>query len=254
MKKILQFVYSTAAYLIAFASLLFWILSVSHLIPAISIDRPASLPFWMALLKNVGLVMLFGLQHSIMARPSFKKWLKKFLPVPIERSTFVLISGLLLAFLVVQWAPMGGSIWSVEKGTVLYLLLYVLFFFGWGMLFVSTFLINHFDLFGLRQTYFELINKPYVALEFRVKSLYKVVRHPLYLGGIIGLWATPIMSGTHFVFALLLSAYFVIGTLFEERDMKNVFGEQYEQYRKQVPMFLPYTKRKVKTLFSIKKA
>mgnify|MGYP000285978108 CR=1 FL=1 len=245
MKKVLMFSYSIIAYLIGFASLLLWFISVSNLVPEISIDQTATLPFYLALLKNFGLVTLFGVQHSVMARQSFKTTFAKYFPKPIERSTFVLISGLLLVLLVLEWAPMGGSVWKINSGSILYYMTYVLFFSGWGILFISTFLINHFDLFGLRQTYLELINKPYTALNFKVVSFYKYVRHPLYFGGILGLWATPNMTVTHLVFAIGLTAYFVIGTLFEERDLLKEFGETYKDYQSKTRMFIPFFKNKI---------
>lgn len=244
MKKVFMFTYSIAAYLIGFASILYWIASVSHLFPEISIDQSPELPFWMALSINIGWVFLFGLQHSIMARKPVKTVLIKYLPKPIERSTFVLISGVLLTLLVANWQPMGGLIWEVQSGTPLYYGIYILFFTGWAILFVSTFLINHFDLFGLRQTYLELVNKPYTEINFKVISLYKYVRHPLYFGGILGLWATPRMTVTHLVFAIGLTAYFVVGTLFEEQDLKRQFGDLYKDYKARTPMLLPFTKLK----------
>lgn len=246
MKKILMFAYSIVSYLLAFASLMLWILSASNLIPAISIDRAPELPAWQALLVNIGLVLMFGLHHSITARKPFKAWLTKTLPKPIERSTFVLASGILLAILVIYWQPIGGNIWSVEEGTILYFVLYGLFFTGWTILFISTFIINHFDLFGLRQTYLELVDKPYTELQFKVSWFYKQVRHPLYFGGILGLWATPYMSATHLVFAILLTGYFVVGTLFEEKDLIKEFGKSYLDYKKRVPMLIPFTKRRKK--------
>ncbi|WP_282124226.1 methyltransferase family protein [Algibacter mikhailovii] len=244
MKKVLMFSYSIVAYLIGFASLLLWILSVSHLIPEISIDQTPTKPFLIALLKNLGLVLLFGLQHSIMARQSFKKAFAKYFPKPIERSTFVLVSGLLLILLVFQWEPMGGTIWSIPEGSMLYYAIYAIFFTGWIILFISTFLINHFDLFGLRQTFLELQNKPYTKLDFKVISFYKHVRHPLYFGGIVGLWATSTMTTTHLIFALSLTAYFIIGTLFEERDLKKEFGNTYEDYQAKTSMLIPFLKGK----------
>ncbi|MDT0553010.1 methyltransferase family protein [Urechidicola vernalis] len=244
MKKVLMFTYSIISYLIGFTSLLYWILSVSNLIPEISIDRPAELPFIYALLKNFGLVALFGLQHSIMARKTFKDSFAKVFPRPIERSTFVLISGLLLILLVKEWAPLGGLIWDVSHIPALNYSLYILFFTGWAILFISSFLINHFDLFGLRQTYLELKKKPYTPLNFKVFSFYKYVRHPLYFGGILGLWATPTMTMTHLTFAIGLTSYFFIGTLFEERDLIKEFGNQYKDYQKKTAMLIPFTKRK----------
>jgi protein-S-isoprenylcysteine O-methyltransferase Ste14 len=242
MKTVIMFVYSILAYLIGFVSLLFWILSLSRLIPIISIDRTAGLPFTQAFIKDLGLVVLFGIQHSVMARKSFKKWITGILPMPIERSTYVLLSGIILAFLVWQWEPMGGTIWCISEGSVFYYVIYTLFFAGWVILFVSTFLINHFDLFGLRQTYFELIKKPYKPLEFKVKAFYKYVRHPLYFGVIVGIWATPTMTLTHLCFAILLTGYTVIGALFEEKDLIRDFGDDYRNYQKKTRMFIPSVK------------
>ena len=246
MKTISMFIYSIIAYLIGFASLVFWILSLSQLIPEISIDRSPEMTFPLALAKNVGSVLLFAIPHSVMARKSFKDWITRFLPRPIERSTYVLQAGVLLFLLVWYWEPMGGDIWAFSAGTGLYYTMYILFFSGWIILFVSTFLINHFDLFGLRQTYLELRNKPYVPLEFKVVSFYKYVRHPLYLGGIMGLWFTPVMSATHLIFALLLTVYFFLGAWLEEKDLRAEFGARYRAYMQHTPMMFPFLKRKPK--------
>lgn len=239
-----MFIYSMVAYVIGFASLLFWILSISHLFPEISIDRIPETPIYYAILKNIGLVLLFAIPHSVMARKSFKNWITKVLPRPVERSTYVLQAGILLFVLIWNWEPIGGNIWTIKEGSILYYTMYVLFFSGWIILFISTFLINHFDLFGLRQTYLELLNKPYTKLEFKVISFYKYTRHPLYLGGIMGLWFTPMMSSTHLVFAILLTAYFFIGTIFEEKDLKKEFKSKYLTYMKNTPRMIPFTKRK----------
>jgi len=242
MKTLFMFIYSIIAYLVGFASLLFWILSISHLVPAISIDGTPEISFPLALIKNIALVLLFGIQHSVMARKPFKEWIAKILPRPVERSTYVLFSGIVLALLVWQWEPMGDTVWNIPEGSMWFYVMYVLFFMGFGILFISTFLINHFDLFGLRQTYFELIKKPYKPLEFRVKAFYKYVRHPLYFGGIVGIWATPSMSITHLCFAILLSSYFVIGALFEEKDLIRDFGNKYRDYQKKTSMLIPFLK------------
>jgi len=246
MKSVLLFTYSIIAYLIGFVSLLFWILSASSLVPEISIDRNPEVNFGAALLKNIGLVLLFAIPHSVMARKWFKDWITVFIPKPIERSTYVLVAGLLLAVLTWYWEPLGGVIWSISAGTTLFYAIYILSFLGWAILFISTFLINHFDLFGLRQTYLELTGKPYTSLNFKIVAFYKYARHPLYVGGILGLWATPVMTVTHLLFALLLTAYFVVGAIFEERDMMKEFGIQYEAYKKQTPMFLPFFKKRIR--------
>jgi methanethiol S-methyltransferase len=244
MKAILMFAYSIICYLIGFASLLFWILSISNLIPEISIDRNPEMSFSLALVKNIGLVLLFALPHSVMARKSFKDWITRVLPRPIERSTYVLQSGIFLSILTWQWEPLGGNIWNIAAGSSLFYVMYFLFFLGWTILFITTFLINHFDLFGLRQTYMELTNKAYKSLDFKIVAFYKYVRHPLYFGIILGLWATPIMTMTHLVFAIFLTAYTIIGAMFEEKDLMKEFGEQYQAYKKKTPMLIPFLRKK----------
>ena len=241
-----MFAYSIAAYLIGLGATVFWIVSVSSLVPEISIDGPPKVSLGMALLTNVGLILLFGLQHSIMARKPFKKFFAEYFPKPIERSTFVLFSGILLYVMVHEWQPLGGTIWTIPSGSVLYYSMYVLFFAGWFILFLSTFLINHFDMFGMRQTFLELQNKPYKPLEFRITSLYKYVRHPLYLGMLLGMWATPNMSMTHLVFAIAVTLYILIVTTYEERDLVKDFGAKYQEYQKRKPMLVPFTKRSTK--------
>lgn len=243
MKSIIMFIYSIAAYLVAFASIVYWILSVSHLIPEISIDQDPKVSFILALLNNLVLVALFGVQHSIMARPWFKDFFANYFPRAIERSTFILVSGVLLFFLVIQWQPMGGLIWDVSSNVTLNYIIYALFFIGWSILFISTFLINHLDFFGLRQVYFEIRKKPYKPLNFKVVGFYKYMRHPIYFGGILGLWATPVMTFTHLAFAILLSAYFIIGTFFEEKDLRQEFGKLYRDYALKTPMYVPFIKR-----------
>lgn len=243
MKKILMFLYSIVAYAAAFGSILLWIASVSDLLPEVSIDGTPNMPVYLAILKNLGLVLLFGLQHSIMARKPVKRFFERFFPTYIERSTFCLVSGVLLTLLVLEWEPLGGQIWHIESGTIAYYISYVLFFAGWAILFISSFLINHFDLFGLRQTYLELLGKPYTELNFKIYSFYKYIRHPLYAGGILGVWATPNMTVTHLVFAIGITAYFVIGAKIEERDLINDFGEDYLSYKRSTPMLVPFTKK-----------
>ncbi|WP_299366693.1 isoprenylcysteine carboxylmethyltransferase family protein [Winogradskyella sp.] len=242
MKKILMFTYSIAAYAIGFSSILYWILSVSNLIPEIAIDQEPRVSLWLALLNNFFLIALFGIQHSVMARKWFKDWFAKYFLRPIERSTFVLVSGLLLFNLVYHWQPIGGIIWEVASNSLLYHILFFLFFAGWAILFISSFLINHFDLFGLRQTYLELMGKPYQPLEFRVIGFYKLVRHPIYFGMLLGMWATTTMSVTHLAFAIAVTAYIIIGTRLEEKDLTTEFGETYKAYKKGRGMLIPFLK------------
>jgi protein-S-isoprenylcysteine O-methyltransferase Ste14 len=244
MKSFFLFLYSIICYLVGFLALLFWILSLSGLVPEISIDGVSSMTFPGALVKDIVLVLAFGIPHSVMARKSFKNWITQVIPQPIERSTYVLQAGLLLALLVWQWEPLGGNIWSIAAGTPSFYVMYVLFFLGWIILFISTFLINHFDLFGLRQTYFELTGKTYRPLDFKIVAFYKYVRHPLYLGIIMGLWATPTMTVTHMIFAILLTSYVIIGIWLEEKDLIRDFGNSYHSYRQRTPMLIPFLKKR----------
>jgi len=240
MKKVLSSVYAVACYGIGFLSLLYWIASTGNLFPETSIDGKATMPLWQALLKNLLLVLLFGLQHTVMARKPFKAWITRFLPVHLERSTYVLATGIILGLLVWQWEPLGGVIWSISPGSLLYYVLYTLYFGGWIVLFVSTFLINHFDLFGLRQVYLHAMDKPYENVKFKIVSLYRYVRHPLYLGALLGIWATPLMTVTHLVYAILLTAYIYIGIYFEERDLSTQFGDKYQKYKEETPTVIPF--------------
>ena len=244
MKAITMFIYSVVCYLIGFASIIYWILSVSNLIPEISIDGVPKVPITQAILTNVLLITLLGLQHSIMARKSFKKFITQFIPEPIERSTFVLMSGITLTMLVYFWEPVGGIIWTFQMGSFAFYAMYVLFFVGWVIMFISTFLINHFDLFGLRQAYLGLRGKPYKPLQFKVWSFYKYTRHPLYFGCILGVWSTPHMTATHLFFATLVTSYFVIGALFEENDLRREFGDQYRHYMSKTAMIVPFLRIK----------
>ena len=239
-----MFTYSITAYLVGFVSIVYWIVSVSHLIPEISIDQEPKVSFLLALLNNLVLVALFGVQHSVMARPWFKDTFANYFPRAIERSTFILVSGLLLFFLIKQWQPMGGLIWDVTSNRIVNYTMYALFFIGWTILFISTFLTNHFEFFGLRQMYCDVFSKPYQPLKFKAIGFYKYMRHPIYFGGMLGLWATPVMTITHLVFAIALSAYFVIGTLFEEKDLRQEFGDRYRHYVSTTPKYIPFTMKK----------
>ena len=243
MKHKLGFLYSVLCYLIGFSSLVALIVFLSNLIPQFSIDSNFSEGnLIVALLKNIGLIALFGLQHSIMARQSFKKWVTKFIPEHIERSTYVLTTGLLLFFILWQWTPIAGLVWSVSSSSIYFYVLYGLFFLGWTILLLSTFLINHFDLFGLRQAYLKMVGQPYTNLDFKVKSFYKLVRHPLYFGMVLGIWSTPTMTIAHLLIAILLTIYILIGIYYEERDLVNTFGVDYKAYQNAVPKLIPIPK------------
>jgi protein-S-isoprenylcysteine O-methyltransferase Ste14 len=185
----------------------------------------------------VGLLGIFAVQHTIMARPVFKRWWTKIIPAAAERSTFVLATCAALIALYVYWQPLGGGVWEVTNPLGVKVL-YGIFALGWATVFLSSFLINHFDLFGLRQVTLYLQGKPYTPLPFKTPFLYKHVRHPLYVGLILGFWATPVMTATHLFFAIATTAYIFIGIQFEEHDLKNALPE-YADYRERVPMIVP---------------
>ncbi|MGA9030926.1 MAG: methanethiol S-methyltransferase [Sulfuricaulis sp.] len=238
MKRIAAFTYGVVCYAIFFGTFLYAIGFVGNFIVPKSIDSIPDGPLDQALLINALLLGLFAVQHSVMARPAFKRWWTRFVPKPVERSTFVLFSSLALIALFAFWQPIGGVIWHVQD-PVGQAVLYGLCALGWGILLVSTFLINHFDLFGLRQVWLHLRGKEYRPLNFGTPGLYKIVRHPIYVGFIIAFWATPTMTAAHLFFALLTTAYILIGIRFEERDLVTFHGARYSEYRKQVPMLVP---------------
>jgi protein-S-isoprenylcysteine O-methyltransferase Ste14 len=236
-KRILYFSYGVAAYALFFVTYLYAIGFIGNLVVPASIDGVSQVPLWQALLVNTALLGVFAVQHSVMARPGFKRWWTQVVPKPIERSTYVLASSVALIVLFVHWQPLGGVIWNVTDPTG-QKLLWGVFALGWLVVLVSTFLINHFDLFGLRQVWLYLIGKPYTALPFKTPLFYKHVRHPLYVGWFLAFWATPTMTVTHLVFAIATTAYILIAIRLEERDLLAVHPE-YAGYRERVPMLIP---------------
>jgi protein-S-isoprenylcysteine O-methyltransferase Ste14 len=238
LKRIGTFIYGTINYLIFFGTFLYAIGFIGNLIVPKSIDSGRTGPLSEALLIDAGLLMLFAVQHSLMARPFFKRAWMRIVPKPAERSTYVLLSSLALLLMFWQWRPIGGAIWSVEQ-PALRMLLYTLFATGWALVLMSTFLINHFDLFGLRQVFLYLLGRPYTQLKFGTPILYRHVRHPLYLGWLFAFWSTPTMTVAHLVFAIATTAYIFVAIQLEEKDLEDAYGDDYRRYKKTVPMIIP---------------
>jgi methanethiol S-methyltransferase len=238
MRRWLYFAYGVINHLLFLATFAYMAGFVGNFLVPKSIDSPTAAPTGVAILIDLLLLALFAAQHSIMARPAFKRVWTRIVPEPIERSTYVLVSNVVTILLMWQWRGIDHVVWHAEQPLVRGLL-WALFAVGWLLVPAATLLINHFDLFGTRQVWLYLCGRRYQPLPFRVPSLYKHVRHPLYIGWAIAFWATPTMTTGHMLFAGVLTVYMGLAAMVEERDLIAHFGEQYAKYRRQVPMFVP---------------
>jgi protein-S-isoprenylcysteine O-methyltransferase Ste14 len=236
--RVAIFTYGVVSYAIFFATFLYAVGFVGNFGVPRTIDGPLEGSLAVAVLIDLGLLTVFALQHSVMARRPFKAWLARFVPEPAERSTYVLASSVALLLLFWQWRPLGGVVWEID-GPVGRTAAYAVFALGWATVLACTFLINHFDLFGLRQVWLHLRGRPYTQLHFQEPGPYSVVRHPLYVGWLLAFWATPTMTVAHLLFAVMTTAYILVAIQLEERDLVALHGESYAKYRRRVPMLIP---------------
>lgn len=241
LKRSIVFLYGLISYAVFLGTYLYAIGFVGNFFVSRSIDGAPVGSFVSSIVVDLVLLLVFALQHSVMARPAFKRWWTRFIPEPAERSTYVLASSLALIALFYFWRPLGGIVWSVNDPAAA-AVLHVLCAFGWLLVLVSTFLINHFDLFGLRQVWMHLRGIPYQPIGFRSPGPYRLVRHPLYVGWLFAFWATPTMSVAHLLFAIATTAYILVAIQLEERDLTASLGDAYRDYCKRVPMLIPFTR------------
>lgn len=238
LKRTMFLAYGVVVYVLFLATFVYMIAFVGGWLVPTRLDGPPAGALAGSIAIDAALLLLFAVQHSVMARRGFKERWTRIVPVPLERSTYVLFSSAALALLAWQWRPLGGSVWSVGQPAAR-VALWLLLAFGWLLVLATTFLINHFDLFGLRQVWLHFRGRPYSRVKFATPAPYRMVRHPLYLGFLIAFWATPTMTAAHLLFAVATTAYIVIAIGFEERDLLREHGGEYEAYRRRVPMLLP---------------
>ena len=242
MGPILALAYGVAAYFVFLCTFLYAIGFVSGIVVPKTVDTGSAGPIGEALVINVLLLSVFAIQHSVMARKPFKRWLTQFVPASIERSTYVLLASLALILVFWQWRPIPAIVWEAANPALAMALL-GLSLLGWLIVLLSTFLINHFELFGLQQVLLNMIGKDAAEPRFRTPLLYKLVRHPLYFGFIIAFWATPVMTAGHLLFAVVTTVYILVAIALEERDLIDLFGDEYRRYRQRVAMLVPFWRR-----------
>jgi protein-S-isoprenylcysteine O-methyltransferase Ste14 len=239
MAGFVSLLYALCVYAFFLATFVYAIAFTGNLVVPTSIDVGRSAPLSQAVIVDLLLLALFAVQHSVMARRSFKRMWTRIVPASIERSTYVLAASLALALLLWQWRPIPAPVvWRIDSVAGHYAV-WTIFCLGWAVLLVSTFLINHFELFGLRQAFAALSGREPPETQFRTPLLYRYVRHPIYLGFLMGFWATPVMTAGHLLFAIATTGYILVGIWFEERDLVAQFGERYRRYRREVGMLLP---------------
>ena len=236
-KRSAVLLYGILSYNIGVAGLAWLILAMGGLAP-VGISSLQTSSIASALLVNLGLIGLFGVQHSVMARSGFKKWLTSFIPEAAERATYMLMSGIVTMLAIYFWQPLPGTVWSVEN-PVAQVALWTAYAFGWGYLFIATFVTNHFELMGLRQVYLYFTQRAYTSLPFTRKLMYRYSRHPMMLGFLSGMWALPVMSVSHFMMSSLFTLYIIVGVYLEEKDLVARFGETYRNYKKEIATLIP---------------
>jgi protein-S-isoprenylcysteine O-methyltransferase Ste14 len=250
LKRLAFFVYGGLAYVVFLGTFLYAIAFVGGFAVPTRLDGTPHAPLPISLAIDAGLLAIFAVQHSVMARRWFKEWWTTIVPPAIERSTYVLCASLALILLFSQWHPLGGIVWNVEDPFIK-AALWSVFASGWALVLVVTFLINHFDLFGLRQVWLALIGEPYSRIPFRTPAPYRLVRHPLYFGFLLAFWMTPTMTLAHLVFAIATTTYIMLAIQFEERDLVAEHGDAYSSYQRRVPMIVPLGRRRMRHVAAV---
>ncbi|MFO0214636.1 MAG: methanethiol S-methyltransferase [Burkholderiales bacterium] len=238
-KRVSIFAYGVFCYVVFFATFLYAIAFLGNFWVPRSIDAPVGDNLLRSIAIDLLLLSVFAIQHSVMARPWFKRWWTQYVPEPAERSTYVLLSSVALIALFALWQPLGGNLWAFD-GTAA-IAVYVVYALGWLLLLASTFFIDHFDLFGLRQVWLQLVDRPYRHLAFKTPGPYRLVRHPIYVGWLLIFWATPTMGTAHFLFAVMTTAYILVAIRFEEKDLVDHLGDDYRHYRQSTPALIPFS-------------